>query len=247
MATCRFAPDGKSAAVCLSPKADKADEYRVLVRVHELPSGRPLRQAEIRYPQRLFVQGWDGRHLALFDISLELPQSIVFDFSEDPVPPGRPDPVIRNHVNAAGQKVYVHWQVGHDWAAFVVDLAPNARRTGITGWLDWLTERIEGKRKRDGRRSEVRVVDRATGATRYELPRLVARNLVFSADGKRLACPSGSAGSIEVWNLDPPLRWPYALACGIAAAGVVIAAGNWRRRRNVAKVAPTTADGGKST
>lgn len=236
LATCRFAPDGRSAAVCLTPKDSKADDRWLVVRLFELPSGRLLRHAEIRCSAPLWVHDWDGRHLGVIKTSHEGRQRVVYDLSEDPLPTGRPDPVIRDQVNAVGSKVHFHWQVGHDWAAFFIDV-PNTRRPGITGWLDWLAERIDGQRK--GRNSEVRIVDRATGVTRFELPRPVARNLVFSADGKRLACPTGRADSFEVWDLDPPPRWPFALASGSVAAAMLLALGKWRRHRAVKNAAQT--------
>lgn len=237
-ASCRFAPGGESAAVCLAPKAGKGGEHLLVVQLFELPSGRRLRKADIRYPSRLLVQNWDGRHLAALDTSKESRQRIVYDFADVPLGSGQTDAVIRDYVEGSGKDVRFHWQNGRDWAAFFIDTPLPSRRPGIIGWLDWVEERLG--RKRTGRPAVVWTVDRADGTMRYELPRLVSGALVFSEDGKRLACGGRTEGTIEVWSMDPLPRWPYALAWGMVAAGLLLAFGKWRRYR-MAPAAPKTA------
>ncbi len=228
---CFFAPDSSSAAVWW--RDAKASDAGHEVHIIELPScrSRPF----VLPPRRwLWVTGWDGRYLDTIvngpEGTPDRPQrcSCVLDLSGDTVGPGVEDPLLRPQGGGAGAAE--GWHAGSDWVAFFTHLpseAPPAR----TGWWEALASRL-GLRRAQGRlplSAKVWFVDRASGVVRYEVPRPVYLTFKFSPDGRRLAGTTADGG-VEVWDTDPPPRWPRALATGWATAAAILGLGWWRRR-----------------
>jgi WD40 repeat protein len=159
----------------------------------------------------------------------------VFDVSGTSMGQATAEPPLsapsRNHErNLSG------WLDGLDWVAHValVRLEP----TGMWDeWRGWLLHRLRGIND-PSFYFQVTLFDRETGRERRSL-RLYKTVVVMpwiTNDGKRLACILQN-GTIEVWDTDPPLRWPWAVLAGIGSAGLVLLLGRWASRRQEAVLA----------
>lgn len=231
---CCFAPDGTSAAVQSFPQKERADNQSIVVRIIELPSGRQLRHVELPPKSEAGVQLWDGRYLTTIlgtvqrDSRKNKFRRIVYDLDQDPLGDGVVDPLCRDFVDESGNQVRWAMISGPEWAAFFTNIWPGESRQGIAGWLDGLAVRFGWARDMTNEyRADVWMVDRTTGKTRYALPRPVPLSLRFSEDGKLVAC---GHDFIEVWDTDPPWRWPKVLAWGMMAAGTLLFFRKWRNR-----------------
>jgi hypothetical protein len=228
---CWFAPDGETAAVWWKPvEAGNAGHE---VDIVEIPSGRRRR---FGLPPRpwLWFRSWEGRALHTIvngpEGTPKDPQrcSCVLDLSGDAIGECVEDPLLRDCKDASGTTV--HWFAGADWVAYFSFVRPEPP-VGVGAWWNtaatWL-----GLRTRPGNHLHAKVwfVDRPSGAVRYELPRPVCLTLRFSPDGRRLACGTADNG-VEVWDTDPPPRWPRPLAAGALVTAAVFGIGWWWRRR----------------
>jgi hypothetical protein len=131
---------------------------------------------------------------------------------------------------------------GDNWAAFFSILPPNRRpKSKFEEWRDWLAACL-GSDMAPSKRMQLsaRFVDRLSGAFRYELPRPVSHGVFISDDGRRMVCPRGD-DAIEVWDVNPPSRWPKALAAGVVITACILGFGRWRRRRELARTAVSPA------
>jgi hypothetical protein len=246
-----FAPDGTSAVV-LWQSERPLDESPSAIQVIDLPSGKQRQWVELPPRPWTHIHRWDGRRL---DLSLpgkgnplrqrlyELPpdpalssldseldftgQRWTFDLIQEPMGEGTPD-------SMATEDLHKFWYDGLAWRA-VFTMVPPAKSAAPTStfalWVDWLLKRIGIYTDRTGAYFSVRFVDPATGVTRYEVPRPVRHPCLVSADGRRMACSTEGDG-VEVWDTDPPPRWPWAAGAGIG--GMALALALHRRVRRAA-------------
>ena len=230
---CQFSAGGNSVAVSWLPNSKVDDKQPTVVEIVELPSGRRRRTVEFAQGSWDFVINWDGRFLkTIAGVSNREPKDIrrrqiVYDLDQNPLGDGVADPLCSDFVDGSGKQVGWVDSSGPEWLAHFDYLLLDESRPGIAGWLDGLAVRLGWARDMTNHlRANVRMIDRSTGQTRYALPRPVPVSLHFSDDGKLLACGDDD---IEVWDTDPPPRWPKAIAWGFIAAGTVIVLGRWRR------------------
>ncbi len=212
------------------------------IRIIELPSAKELRRFDLPgLPERqwLHIRRWDGRYLlAVQIVQLESEgrkewQQITFDTSTDPLGEGTIDPMLRLHEESANDSTF--WSEAPDRAAFG-KIIRGGQKSRLDEVREWLTAKLGiDLTPQHQIRANVRIVDRATGETRYQLPRPLAITICLSRDGRRLAA-THDHDSIEVWNVDPPPRWPFALSAGALSFGGILAFGRWRRRRELARV-----------
>jgi hypothetical protein len=109
------------------------------------------------------------------------------------------------------------WMDGPDWTAFF--------EIGVTGYF-----RIWGLSK-SLLRAKLHFFDPATGklCTLFEFPSQLSYFPSVASNGRRVAGLLEDL-SIEVWDIDPPNRWPWAAVAGIVSAGLVLLVGRWRSR-----------------
>jgi hypothetical protein len=226
---CQFAPDGNSVAVRWWASRKDGDKRPTTVEIIELPSAHLRRRVE--FPRDYFFVRWDGRFLTAVKHDAEpahMNSQIIFDLEQNPLGDGFADPLCRDVFDDSGKHVRWVLNSGSEWLAYFNNVWPGESRPGIAGWVDGLTVRLGWARDMTKEnRANVWTADRTTGQARYTLPRPVPLSLRFSDDGKLLAC---GEDSIEVWDADPPPRWPKAIAWGFIAAGTVIVLGRWRKR-----------------
>jgi hypothetical protein len=153
---------------------DQKDNNQHTGQVVELPSGQERRRFEL--PQRPWVKitKWDGQRLEAIVSSPAGPaneslwSTCLFDLSHDPVGDGVEDPLGHGDVDGAKERF---WQYGPDWVAYIRVLPPPGPPTKVQLWKDWLLAKIGmGRAPASGLKVTARFVDRASGATRYELP-----------------------------------------------------------------------------
>jgi hypothetical protein len=239
--TCLFAPDSATVAVCWSPN-DKKDSGRPLrIEILELPSGKLLRQFDLPMRQWVQMEKWDGQRLTAMDIVAGEPpdgrirQGWVFDTSNDPVGNGVADPMLQGVSGPKGR--HSHWVEGHECVA-IYSRVPLREPSQLDSWREWVAANTGldvASDRRDG--VSIKILSRSDGEARYTLPRLVGFGISIPPDGRRLACYSNTLNDgIDVWDIDPPPRWPWALAAGLSASAVFLAIGRWRRKRELAAV-----------
>jgi hypothetical protein len=235
---CFFAPDGRTAAVALGRVMHDGDDtwMQLQIRVIELPSVRELRRFDLPPRRWLRINGWDGRCLEAVVSTPdgpsggELRTSCVFDLSQDPVGEGIEDPLLREHLDRSPSGEISYWQDGPGWLAYF-RILPVRPPSPVEVCRDWVAAKAGmGRPPASGVRVAARFVDRVTGKTRYEFPRPLRHPCFVTPDGRRLAGTTDDGG-VEVWDTDPPPRWPAALAAGAALAGGVLSFGWWRGRR----------------
>jgi hypothetical protein len=236
-ASCLFAPDGCSAVVTWWPKQYPLGETTLAVEVIELPSGKLRRRCELPKRPWVWARRWDGR---ILEMMVNLPadgqgrvptRSCVFDLTRDPIGVGVENPLLTAFLDAESGPN--HWQAGNGWLAFFT-----VHRTPPTPpWhqkvREWLQAKLGiGFFDKEHRYFSAKFVDPATGAFRYEVPRLLQPTCLVSPDGRLLAADVGES-AIEVWQIPPTPRWPIALVAGLGVATAVALFG--RYRRNVLK------------
>jgi hypothetical protein len=129
---------------------------------------------------------------------------------------------------------------GSDWVSYLRADSPSQPRPAVH-WTekvrDWLLLWV-----RDSQGSGVyfhfEMLNRPDGSLRYKSPRPVRGGLFVTPNGQRLVCMNapakgmlGQASGIEVWNLEPPLKWPYAVGSGAVTYAVWFAMRKYRSRR----------------
>jgi hypothetical protein len=224
-----FAPDGETVAVLWLSK----DEAAHLVRIIELPSGKERRKLQL--PQRDWVMlgKWDGRQFEAVAFEASEVRWFTFDLAQDVVE-GVEDPLRKESMDKGEPNV---WIAGESWVAYVTPVPP-PEPPDNPGWWERLTTWMGARPAlAQSPQLSVRLADRLTGETRYELLQ-PSGPCFITADGRRLACAAENE-AVEVWDLDPPPRWPRALAAGAVIALAVLALGRWRgtRRKPVSSAA----------
>jgi hypothetical protein len=231
-ATCHFAPDGSSATVAWWPKKTRPVETTPTVEIIELPSGKLRRRCEL--PQRMWswVIRWDGKSLELMR---ELPadsqgrvasRSCVFDLTQDAIGAGVENPLLTVYQIPAEGAHY--WQTGDGWLAFFTIHRTPPTQPWYRKAREWLQARLGvGFFDKEHRYLSAKFVDPATGAFRYEVPRLLQPTCLVSPDGRLLAADMGDS-AIEVWQIPPTPRWPIALVGGLGVATAIALFGRYR-------------------
>jgi hypothetical protein len=220
---CCFSPDGNAAAVqCLRGST-------TAVRIIDLPSGREVRRFDL--PIRMWqpMNEWVGDRLYA---GIEVPtgpkgylrQTYSFDLTAESIGDGRPEPLLGSTVD--GQKFHTYWCRGPGWVAHW-----SSGRETWEEWIERVSTRIGIKfRAGHGQDNVLRFLNADSGRLRYEFPTPVKFPCAISGDGRRLAWV-GFFGVVEVWDVDPPARWPWALITGTVGAGSILIFGRWRSRR----------------
>jgi hypothetical protein len=216
---CFFAPDGETVAVDWIPD-NRKEESEHVIEVFELPSGKLRYRFDTPPGPWRRIAKWDGRRL---ETLVPDGQSCVFDLSLEPVSDRFEDPL---RGNARWETDY--WEDGPGWIAYYREFSGLPRE--FQAWKDWLAARIGMRRAwADNYKLRVRIVDRATGATRSVMSFPFLWSYKLSRDARWLAHATDDDG-VEVWDTGPPVRWPLALAAGAVAAGGVLGIGKGRHR-----------------
>ncbi|MCI0640898.1 MAG: hypothetical protein L0Y72_13605 [Gemmataceae bacterium] len=229
-----FASDGSSVMVFNKAKEPRGSFEPRWAKVIELPSGRELRRFDLPKRSWLRFDEWDGRRLLAVIIEKdaagkEIWRRCVVDLSGDN--PGEPvdDPLaycLRDRFTLPAG-----WDDGPGWLAYFTHVKPSPPPTGVGAWFERLRNWLGLSRPfADGIRANVRFVDPRTGATRYELPHPLMITILFSRDGRYVACTSDVEEGIEVWDANPS-NWPKAIKAGVLASAVILAWRFWRARR----------------
>jgi hypothetical protein len=151
----------------------------------------------------------------------------VFDLSSNH--PGRG--TLETHLNANFDIDPLHslWLDGPDWVANYewFELHGNGK---WDQWREWLFWRLGIEQPSWG--ANLRFFERSTGkvCNIIQFPSELKGAPIITRDGKSVACLA-EGGSVEVWDTDSPLRWPWAAIVGIASAGLVLLVGRWHSRR----------------
>jgi hypothetical protein len=219
---CCFSPDGNAAAV------EWLRGSTTTIRIVELPSGREIRRFDL--PRRIGQRAteWVGDGLYA---TVEVPngpkgylwQTYSFDLTAEFIGEGRPEPLLGGRRDALKGQTY--WCRGPGWVAHL-----SSGRELWEEWIQWLGAKMGFKlSSRSEKDCVLRFLNADTGRLRYELPIPVKFPCAISSDGKRLAWVE-SYGVVEVWDVDPPGRWPWVLVSGIVGAGLTLVLGRWRPR-----------------
>jgi hypothetical protein len=237
-----FAPDGESAAVLWVPAGRPGDTARYLVQIVDMPSGRDRRVVELPDRPWVRIDRWDGRRLrAVFELASAPPnryprRACIFDLAQDPVGEGTEDsPLTEQHDGGA----LTYWLDGDAWLVYVTILRRTPGQALYGEGRDWLARRVGMRPLATGARVTVRVADRDTGDVRYGIPHPLGHPVMVSPDGRLIACRAHDHG-VEVWDANPPPRWPKAIVAAMAAAAGVLALARWRSRRRRSGTAVAT-------
>jgi hypothetical protein len=236
---CCFSPDGAAAAVHWRKVSGAAacDSVRII----ELPGGREIRRFDLPTRPWQRIDEWMGDRLyAEFEVPDRLPghylkQSYSFDLTADSIGKGRPEPLLSGQVIEHEGQTY--WRNGPGWVAH--ESLSYREPKKWEEWFEWLALKTGMKfRAERGLVTRVRFLDSDTGRLRYELPRPVNFQCVISSDGKRVACAE-TDGVVQVWDANPPPRWPWAVAAGLVSAAPILIAGRWRSPNRLAPAKST--------
>jgi hypothetical protein len=230
----RFAPDGATFAYYSLRFEPWPSRPSVIIHIVEFPSGRERRRFEPPVNTRELVS-WDGRFLQLREYDFNSPPNKtlntvrIYDLDEDPIRKGAVDPFLSNEITSYPSLGLIEARGGPDSVAYFSSVAPAPPQAA---WVNWITSWLGTQRAAPrGQLVSVRIVDRATGATRYEIPRPLRHPYHVSPDGRWLASLAAGDESVELWDLDPPPRWPKAAGAGLAIAACVLGLGWYRRAR----------------
>jgi hypothetical protein len=241
-----FAPDGSSAAVLLhshgtsTPTASvsawtrrPSKDWRAAILLVDLPSGKALRWLNLPRRPWTYIRRWDGRRLEMVASLDDAPRGFglewcfIFDLLQDPVSETK-----------EGDTDRVDKFQGPGWRAEFDPEAPLLAGTlgfWYASWIDPLLRKVGIVRQDTDGHYMVRIVDSKTGGTQREMSSPVPWPLMFSPDGRRMVCPAVGEG-VEVWDTDPPPRWPWIAGAGIG--GVVFAVAICRGSRRIHRVRP---------
>ena len=227
---CCFSPDNKAVAVHWRKQGTTRGAARDSVRIVELPFGRELRNFDLPTRPWQRVDQWIGDRLyAEVDVpngpmGYYLHRSYSFDLLGKSVGEGRPEPLLSGQVIRREGQTY--WDNGPGWLASLSlgQREPERWKT----WVEWVATKIGMKfRAERGLVNSVRFLDPATGRLRYELAEAPKIPCVISHNGKLVAGIQPD-GVVQVWEADPPPRWPWTAAAGMLGAGSVLMLGRWR-------------------
>jgi hypothetical protein len=229
-----FAPDSRALAV-IGRNATSTS----FLQVFALPGGELRRQTELPGRGIQVIQKWVENRIYLQAIAL-----IGQDSEDDPGPPlycrkvysfdpqvdsidgRRIESSVMMRFEHKGERNYTY--DGPGWLAHVgIGRYDRTKREEV---FDWLTEKIARKHKtRIGSYARVRFLDPDTGELRYEVPARLNTPYLISPDGKRVASRY-SDSTVEIWDANPPPRWPWCTGAAAVVAGTTLLYGRWRRR-----------------
>jgi hypothetical protein len=239
----KFAPDGNSACAFWAAPEFQAGKVKAAIQVIDLPSGRDRRWLDLPARPWTRVESWDGRQLVMVvsdgaDAAAYPRHRCIFDLAQGSAGEGI-------DLSEPAEQKDLFWKDGPGWRARFEYVPPGKSLLSprLAYGLD-LALGFFGIRRdpQTGNRRQVRFVDPDTGATRYELPRPVRISCIVSPSGRRMACNTADNG-VEVWDVDPPPRWPWAVGAGLVAAAVTSALGRLRVRWHARRAAPTGVQG----
>ena len=231
-AGCLFAQDGASAVVTWWPKKHPLGATTPTVEIIELPSCKLRRRYELPLRSWTWARRWDGKSL---EIMMDLPadrqgrvatRSCQFDLTLDSIGASVENPLLTASWDSVSGPNF--WQTGDGWLAFFT-----IHRTPPTPpWYqkarEWLQAQLGiGFFNKEHRYLSAKFVNPATGAFRYEVPRLLQPTCLVAPDGRLLAADVGESG-FEVWQIPPTPRWPIALVAGLGVATAVALFGRYR-------------------
>lgn len=232
---CLFAPDGRTVAVQRQGEKKGASTAPRNIQILELPSGQEVCRFDLPERNWSYISKWDGRYL---DYMEDIPDAETggklrricrIEATKD----GVGEVVEQPHLSAVsgGTAGTNFWIAGPDCVTYCRLVPPSERPAPPPAWWTWTASKLgihQGSTW--GRLVTARLVDTATGTTRYELPHPVIEPIHMSPDGRLLAY-RGPDDSVHVWDTAPPPRWPKALALAAAVAVSVLGLGRYRRRR----------------
>ncbi len=231
---CRFTPDGETAVISWVDNDRKGPGGGHNLQIIELPSGRERRRVVLPEWQWVRIDKWDGRYLQAVTREPDEQnggstlRAYTFDLTLDFVGEGTQDPFLVASQWGGGPTTF--WIDGPERVAYFTILPAPPPPNWFDQCLAWLAAQTGTTHQPfNGPRMTARFVDRATGATRYELKQPLGHPPRVSPDGRLLAC-RGNDYAVEVWDVDPSPRWLWALGAGAVTSGVVLALGRLRRR-----------------
>jgi hypothetical protein len=222
---CCFSPHGSVAAI------EYLGGSTAKIRIVELPSGREIRQFDLATRKGTRVAEWTEWVGDRLYATVEGPngpkgylwECYSFDLSAESIGEGTLEPLLGGRRDAL--KIQVYWDRGPGWVAQL-----SSGQEPWEKWIHWLGAKLGFKL--NSRREQdyvLRFLNADTGRLRYEFPIPVDFPRAISRDGKRFA-RVGIFGVVEVWDVDPPARWPWVLMAGIVGAGLTLVFGRWRSR-----------------
>jgi hypothetical protein len=224
---CLFTTDGTSAAVAWRTNKGEPANVDHVIQIIELPSGRPRRQFVLPRRDWVRIDWWDGRYVRAVANQADRKRRThyVFDTTQEPVGDGVAQPLFLEsqgmHFSLEAEACLAH----------VYFLPPGSPPSTFIAWVDSIAGWMGRRRPTpNGRGLKAEIVDTATGAPRYEIPCRLRHPCRLTPDGQLLACAAEDDG-LEVWDTQPPRRWPIMLAAAAAAGGAIVALGRWRCRR----------------
>jgi hypothetical protein len=227
-----FAPDSSALAIlwCKHYKGSTFD----CVQIVDVPDGKE--RCRFSVPPELegraaFIK-WVGNRLYLAGNLRDPPRGktwhrrYVFDLTGNSIDKGTSGPLLSTDYDSE-RRNWPFWMDGPDWVAYLdrVSIEGNSLWDKWRGRLMWRL----GIRE-DRRRVTVSFFDQDTGTVRRVMQFPSELEHVIARDGKSVACLV-EGGFVEVWDTDPPSRWPWAAIVGIASAGLVLFVGRWHSRR----------------
>jgi hypothetical protein len=227
-----FAPDSSALAI-LWRKHYKGSTFDC-VQIVDVPDGKE--RCRFSVPPELegraaFIK-WVGNRLYLAGNLRNPPRGktwhrrYVFDLTGNSIDKGTSGPLLSTDYDNE-RRNGPFWRDGPDWVAYF----DRVLIEGNTLWDKWRGRLMSHLGiKEDRQCATVSFFDQDTGRVRRvmlfpsELDHDIAR------DGKSVACLTTNQ-CVEVWDTDPPSRWPWAAIVGIASAGLVLFVGRWHSRR----------------
>jgi hypothetical protein len=201
------------------------------VQIFDLVTGKERRRLTLQELRGQDINAWVGNCLYLvgeaWDPEKDRPylQRSVVDLRADP--PGKAIPELRVSAPSDYGTGQGGWIDGLDWVARY-DIIVGNRKWGP--WSAWLIHWLGTSQP--SLNVQLKVINRRTGreSRLFDIGLGSRAGYSISRNGKSVACMA-DGGIIEVWDIDAPLRWRWALGAGMASAGLVLLVGRWRSRQ----------------